>query len=204
MARIGYARVSSVGQSLDIQLDKLAGCDKIYQEKLSGTSNARPQLQACLDYVREGDTLVVTRLDRLARSTLHLSQIAKDLREKHVELHVIDQSINTADATGRLFFNVLGAIAQFEAEMLAERRTDGIAKAKSLGTRFGRTAAMTPEEADALFARFEGGASIQTLMDDTDLARPTLYRYLKKVGLARGRWPLPVSTDPPPQSSSAS
>ena len=93
MARIGYARVSSVGQSLEVQLAKLTDCDKIYQEKRSGASLKRPRLDACLEYVREGDTLVVTRLDRLARSTLHLCQIAEELRRKQVHLQVLDQQI---------------------------------------------------------------------------------------------------------------
>ncbi|ABW32182.1 resolvase, N-terminal domain truncation (plasmid) [Acaryochloris marina MBIC11017] len=79
MARVGYARVSSVGQSLNVQLDKLRDCDKIFQEKRSGVSYQRPRLKACLEYVRDGDTLVVTRLDRLARSTLHLCQVAEQL-----------------------------------------------------------------------------------------------------------------------------
>jgi DNA invertase Pin-like site-specific DNA recombinase len=95
MARVGYARVSSVGQSLEVQLDKLKHYDKLYQEKKSGTSGRRPRLQACLEYLREGDTLVVTRLDRLARSTLHLCQIATDLERKQVNLQVLDQNINT-------------------------------------------------------------------------------------------------------------
>jgi DNA invertase Pin-like site-specific DNA recombinase len=95
MARIGYARVSSVGQSLEVQLDKLKQCDRIYQEKRSGSTGKRPRLEACLEYVREGDTLVVTRLDRLARSTLHLCQIAEELQRKHVHLQVLDQQIDT-------------------------------------------------------------------------------------------------------------
>ena len=125
MAFVGYARVSSVGQSLDVQLDKLKHCDKIYKEKKSGTNNKRPKLEACLEYVREEDTLVVTRLDRLARSTLHLCQIAEILKQKQVSLQVLDQNINTSDATGRLLFNMLGAIAQFETEIRAERQMDG-------------------------------------------------------------------------------
>ena len=80
MATVGYARVSSVGQSLDVQLDKLKDCDKVFQEKKTGTSSTRPRLKACLEYVRDGDTLVVTRLDRLARSTLHLCQVAEQLQ----------------------------------------------------------------------------------------------------------------------------
>src|SRR5918992_3063679 len=108
MARIGYARVSSIGQSLEVQLDKLKHCDKLYQEKKSGASGRRPRLQACLEYIREGDTLVVTRLDRLARSTLHLCQIAADLERKQVNLQVLDQHLDSSDATGRLLFHMLG------------------------------------------------------------------------------------------------
>src|SRR6266404_7734648 len=106
MALVGYARVSSVGQSLTVQLDKLQHCDKIFQEKKSGASSARPRLHACLEYVREGDTLVVTRLDRLARSTLHLCQIADQLARKQVYLLVQDLQLNTGTATGRLLFNM--------------------------------------------------------------------------------------------------
>ncbi len=144
MARIGYARVSSVGQSLDVQLGKLSDCDKIFQEKKSAASGARPRLKVCLEYVREGDTLVISRLDRLARSTFHLCQIADDLKRKQVHLHVIDQNIDTSDATGRLLFNMLGAIAQFETEIRAERQMDGIEKAKQRGVQFGRSKKLTP------------------------------------------------------------
>ena len=101
MALVGYARVSSVGQRLDVQLDMLKNCNKIFQEKKSGASGKRSQLKTCLEYVREGDTLVVTRLDRLARSTLHLCQIADELQRKNVDLQVLSQNINTGDATGR-------------------------------------------------------------------------------------------------------
>jgi DNA invertase Pin-like site-specific DNA recombinase len=133
MALVGYARVSSIGQSLEVQLDKLKHCDKLYQEKKSGASGRRPRLQACLEYIREGDTLVITRLDRLARSTLHLCQIAADLERKQVNLQVLDQNINTHNATSRLLFNMLGAIAQFETEIRAEQQMDGIQKAKERG-----------------------------------------------------------------------
>ena len=122
MALVGYARVSSVGQSLDVQLDKLRHCDKVFQEKKSGASGKRPRFEDCLEYVREGDTLVVTRLDRLARSTLHLCQIAEELTRKRVNLQVLDQHIDASDATGRLLFNMLGAIAQFETEIRSERQ----------------------------------------------------------------------------------
>src|SRR5262247_4648766 len=96
---VGYCRVSTQDQDLTIQRERLAHCEKLYEEKASGTNAARPQLQACLDYVREGDTVVITRLDRLARSTLHLCQIAEALDRKQVGLHVLDQQIDTSDAT---------------------------------------------------------------------------------------------------------
>jgi DNA invertase Pin-like site-specific DNA recombinase len=145
MAQVGYARVSSVGQSLAVQLDKLAHCDKLFQETTSGAMSRRLQLAACLEYVREGDTLVVTRLDRLARSTLHLCQIAAELHRKQVHLQVLDQHLDTSNATGRLLFNMLGAIAQFETELRAERQMDGIRKARDRGVHLGRHKRLTPQ-----------------------------------------------------------
>lgn len=180
MAFVGYARVSSVGQSLDVQLDKLEHCDKIFQEKKSGTSNKRPKLEACLEYIREEDTLVVTRLDRLARSTLHLCQIAEILKQKQVSLQVLDQNINTSDATGRLLFNMLGAIAQFETEIRAERQMDGINKAKERGVPFGRKKKMTKQQVEELIERRKSGTLIKTLMADYNLSKASVYRYLNK------------------------
>ena len=102
MALIGYARVSSYGQSLDVQFEKLKHCDRVFKEKQSGRStDKREQLSLCLDYVRDGDTLVVTKLDRLARSTRDLLNILNALEEKKVKLHVIDQQIDTSTAAGR-------------------------------------------------------------------------------------------------------
>ena len=180
MALIGYARVSSVGQSLDIQLEKLKHCDKIFQEKKSGSSDKRPKLQECLEYVREEDTLVVTRLDRLARSTLHLCQIAAELEKKQVNLKVIDQNINTGDATGRLLFNMLSAIAQFETELRAERQIDGIQKAKARGVKFGRREKLTAQQVAEMRQRRKRGILIKTLMKDYDVSKATVYRYLNE------------------------
>jgi DNA invertase Pin-like site-specific DNA recombinase len=178
MAIVGYARVSSVGQTLAVQLDKLKHCDKIFQEKKSGTSGKRPQLNACLEYVREGDTLVVTRLDRLARSTLHLCQIAADLESKQVNLQVLDQNINTSDATGRLLFNMLGAIAQFETELRAERQMDGIQKAKERGVKFGKRKKLNQQQIAELKDRRREGVLIKTLMKEYGISKASVYRYL--------------------------
>jgi DNA invertase Pin-like site-specific DNA recombinase len=170
MAMVGYARVSSVGQSLDVQLEKLTVCQKIFKEKKSGTSDKRPELKACLDYIREGDTLVITRLDRLARSTLHLCQIADTLTLKKVDLQVIDQNINTSDATGRLLFNMLGAIAQFVNEIRAERQHDGITKARKL----------SKDALSRLKEQRAEGTLIKDLMKAYDLSKASIYRLMKE------------------------
>lgn len=179
MAVVGYARVSSVGQSLNVQLDKLKQCDKIFKEKRSGSTNKRSRLKACLEYVREGDTLVVTRLDRLARSTLHLCQLAAQLEQKQVHLQVIDQNIHTGDATGRLLFNMLGAIAQFETEIRAERQMDGIQNAKARGVRLGRNKTLTEQQRSELQHKREQGVLIKTLMKDYKISKASVYRYLE-------------------------
>ena len=180
MAKVGYARVSSVGQSLDVQREKLSECDKLFEEKRSGTTDARPQLKQCLNYVREGDQLIVTRIDRLARSTLHLCQIAETLRDKGVDLVVLDQNIDTSDATGRLLFNMLGAIGQFETEIRAERQMDGIKKAKDRGVQFGKRPALTENQIIELRDKRAGGTLIKDLMEEYSLSKATIYRYLSE------------------------
>lgn len=182
MAKVGYARVSSVGQSLDVQREKLGDCDKLFEEKRSGTTDARPQLKQCLDYVRDGDQLIVTRIDRLARSTLHLCQIAETLSEKGVDLVVLDQNIATSDATGRLLFNMLGAIGQFETEIRAERQMDGIKKAKDRGVQFGKRPALNDDQIADLCEKRKQGALIRELMTEYRLSKATIYRYLAENG----------------------
>jgi len=178
--QVGYARVSSIGQTLDVQIDKLKNCSKIFQEKKSGTTTKRSQLEACLEYVREGDTLVVTRLDRLARSTLHLCQIAEQLEKKNVNLHVLDQNIDTSDATGRLLFNMLGAIGQFETEIRSERQMDGIKKAKERGIEFGRKKILSAAKIEVLKEKRKEGILIKDLMKEYQLSKASVYRYLNE------------------------
>jgi len=185
MARIGYARVSSTGQSLDVQLDKLTGygCAKddgvIYQEKKSGSkAETRTELQACLKHLRNGDSLVITKLDRLARSTYDLTRIANDLELRGIDLVVLDQSIDTSTPTGKLLFNMLGSIAEFENAIRKERQTDGIAKAKELGIKFGAKAKLTPEQVKELQQRRASGEKIKDLMYDYGISKATIYRLL--------------------------
>lgn len=177
--KVGYARVSSIGQSLDVQLEKLSFCEKVFAEKKSATTGKRSELEKCLEFVRENDTLYVTRLDRLARSTLDLCKIAEKLEKKKVELVVIDQNINTADATGRLLFNMLGAIAQFETEIRAERQMDGILKAKKNGVKFGAKHLLNKQEIIELKEKRAQGALIKDLMKVFRISKASVYRYLK-------------------------
>lgn len=181
MAIVGYARVSSVGQSLEVQLEKLKAthCTKIFQEKQSGLDTSRPQLKECLRYVREGDTLVITRLDRLARSTLHLHQIVDQLQRDNVALIVTDQSIDTGTPTGRLLFTMLAAIAQFETELRAERQRDGIDAARKNGKLLGRRKSLTETEALLLRQQRAEGETIPTLQKRFKVGKTTVYRYLK-------------------------
>jgi DNA invertase Pin-like site-specific DNA recombinase len=175
---VGYARVSTQDQDLTVQRERLAHCERLYEDTASGTDATRPRLQACLDFVREGDTLVVTRLDRLARSTLHLYQIAEGLARKGVHLQILDQAIDTHTETGRLLFGILAVIAQFETELRAERQREGIAKAKRKGVHFGRRKALTPEQATELRALRTAGVPLTALMRRYHLGKTAVYRYL--------------------------
>ncbi|MGR6782620.1 recombinase family protein [Moritella viscosa] len=183
MPTIGYARVSSTGQSLEVQLDKLnkAGCDKIYHEKQSGKTAARPEFQKCMNYLREGDTLVITKLDRLARSVIHLSQVAERFQGESIDLLVIDQAIDTSTPTGRLMFNMLAAIAEFETDLRSERQLEGIAKAKEHGIKFGRPTKRTPESDLEIYNKRKEGVSIGLLAKEYDLGPATIYRILSDV-----------------------
>src|SRR5207344_498495 len=146
MATVGYARVSSVGQSLDVQLEKLKDCDKVFKEKRSGVDTGRTALRQCLEFLRDGDTLLVTKIDRLARSTSDLYRIVSELAEKGVSFKVLDDpSIDTTSRTGKLVMGILALIAEFENDIRRERQMDGIAKAKDRGVKFGRKPQLTPE-----------------------------------------------------------
>ena len=183
MARIGYARVSSTGQSLEVQLAKLsqAQCDRVYQEKRSGRTADRPEFQACMNYLREGDSLVITRLDRLARSVVHLAQLAKRFQQESIDLLVLDQNIDTSTSTGRLMFNMLASIAEFENDLRTERQAEGIAKAKENGVKFGRPPKLTSEKCKEIYSRRMTGVTISQLAREFDLGEASIYRALNMV-----------------------
>lgn len=176
---IGYARVSSTGQSLDLQNDALteAGCEKVFAEKVSGRSTRdRIELAAALDFVREGDTLIVTRLDRLARSVGDLHRIIETLTEKKVAFQCLNQSsVDTDSSTGKLMMAILGAVAQFENDIRRERQLEGIQKAKLAGKYRGRPATIDPQRVKELRASGMGAAAIAREMG---IARASVYRAL--------------------------
>ncbi|MDF3982891.1 recombinase family protein [Luteibacter sp. PPL554] len=181
---VGYARVSSAGQSLDVQLDKLRshGCDRIFSEKRSGRqAEGRPELQACLQFVRAGDTLVISRLDRMARSVLDLAKIVDLLRQKGVVLKVLDQSIDTGTSEGKLMFSLLASFAEFENDIRAERQADGISKAKQKGIVFGRKRALTIEQRERIRTlREEEAFSVAQLAERFNVGTATIYRALQR------------------------
>ena len=159
MATYGYARVSTTDQDVTIQDAALraAGCEVIRSEKCSGTSTAgRTELQTLIDFARKGDTIVVTRIDRLARSIADLAAIVRTLERKGVALRATDQPIDTATATGRCFLQMLGVFAEFERCMIRERVNAGLARAKERGTVLGRRRTRSAVEDRIRALRAEG------------------------------------------------
>ncbi len=179
MSSIGYARVSSYGQSLDVQLEKLNHCDRVFKEKQSGRStDKREQLALCLDYVRDGDTLVVTKLDRLARSTRDLLNILNALEKKQVKLNVLDQQIDTSTPSGRLLVTLLGSIAEFENDLRRDRQMDGISHARKSGVKFGRKKSLTDTQVVEMRQKRTDGLLIKDLMTHYGLSKASVYRAL--------------------------
>ena len=180
--KTGYARVSSYGQSLEVQRQKLwqEGCAEIFEEKVSALSGKRNELESALRTVREGDVLVVTKLDRLARSMQDLLAIAKRLQKKGAQLKVLDQSIDTTTSEGRLMFNIIGSFAEFEHDIRKARQMDGIRKARDKGVVFGRKHALSEEQRHQIvrLSRDEG-LSLNHLATRYGVSHMTIYRVIK-------------------------
>ena len=179
--KVAYLRVSSTSQSLVIQRDAVekVGVEKIFEEKVSGTSTqGREKLRECLDFVREGDELVITRIDRLARSVLDLQLIIKELTEKGVSLTATEQPISTKDATSKCFLDMLGVFAELETNLRKERQMEGIAKAKEKGVYKGGQSRIDVEQIIRLKKEGLGATKIARQMN---IHRDSVYRLLKKV-----------------------
>ena len=177
---VGYGRVSSSGQSLDLQLEALekAGCEKVFAEKVSGRSTKdREQLAMALDFARDGDTVIVTRLDRLARSVGDLHQIIEKLTDKNVAFRCLNQSgVDTDSSTGRLMLAILGAVSCFENDIRRERQLEGIAKAKQIKGKYqGRKPSVDPIKVRELRAT---GMGPMMIARELKIARASVYRAL--------------------------
>lgn len=181
MTKIGYARVSTADQNLDAQTDRLtaAGCERIFTDKASGKLDRRPQLDAALDYLRPGDQLVVTKLDRLGRSLRHLLNLMADLERREVDLQVIDQGLDTSTPAGKLIFAVIGAVAEFERDLISERTLAGLAAARARGRKGGRRPVMTVDKARVARKMYDSREyTIDQIAKTIDVSRATIYRYL--------------------------
>lgn len=187
MAIIGYARVSSTGQSLEVQLAKLreAGAEEVFAEKRSGATTAeRQELENALRFVRKGDVLIVTRMDRLARSVSDLRVIVDDLTARGIGFRALDQgSVDTTTSNGRLMLNMLAAFAEFELDIRKERQREGIDKAKARGVYRGRPTSLPRDQVKALRDEGLGATDIAKRLG---MGRASVYRLLKEDGLREG------------------
>ncbi|MBF9255653.1 recombinase family protein [Pontibacter sp. 172403-2] len=190
--KIGYARVSTQDQKLELQLDALAhhGCGQIYKEKKSGKNKERPELEKMIGQLRAGDTVVVWKLDRLGRSLRDLIDLVAEFREKGVEFVSLQDGINTATPTGRFTFNIFASLAEFEREIIRERTRAGLEAARTRGRQGGRPQGLSPaalEKARTAKVLYDsGGRSVAEIAKILGIGRATCYRY---IGLAASEAP---------------
>ncbi|MBT2616134.1 MULTISPECIES: recombinase family protein [unclassified Bacillus (in: firmicutes)] len=178
----GYARVSTTKQSLNMQIDELTKyrCDEIVTEKESGAKKDRKELQTLLGKLRKGDTLVVYKLDRLGRTMHQLVNLLNDFQEKEINFVSIKDGIDTSTTMGRFLFNIFGAMAEMEREVINERVRSGLESAKARGRNGGRKKAHTKEQIKAMMQMVENGANKTEVCEVFNVPRTTLYRYIKE------------------------
>ena len=182
MAKIGYARVSTRDQNLDSQIDmlKTVGCDRIFSEKVSGRKFKRTELDNCLDYLRDDDTLVITKLDRLGRTTKQLIELSQHLEDNGIDLEIIDMNINTKDAMGKMFFTMMSGFAELEANLLSERTKKGLESARSRG-RVGGRPRITQEKVNMIVSLYHSKTyTINEIMKMTGVSKGTIYNVINQ------------------------
>jgi DNA invertase Pin-like site-specific DNA recombinase len=177
---IGYARVSTQDQNLDLQLEALkqAGCSKFFDDKISGSRAERPGLVKVLEILREGDTLVVWKLDRLGRSVKNLVDLVGDLHKQGVQFKSLTDAIDTGTASGRFFFHVMASLAEMERELTIERTRAGLAIARQLGRKGGRKRQMTDSKIESAKKLLATGVPPRDVADNLGVSVPTLYRWV--------------------------
>ena len=178
---VGYARVSTQEQDTSLQLDALraAGCEKLFEEKASGAQRDRPQLKAALEYMRAGDTLVVWKLDRLARSMRQLIDTVEDLHSREIGFRSLTESIDTTTAGGKLIFHIFGALAEFERSVIRERTTAGLRAARARGRLGGRPPALTEEKLVMAKAMLrDPDITVEKVAHQLKVSPATLYRHI--------------------------
>lgn len=181
MANVGYARVSTQDQDLSLQLDALAlaGCSKVYEDRASGTRADRAGLRAALDYVRDGEVLVVWKLDRLGRSLPHLIETVTDLAKRGVGFRSLTEAIDTTTPGGRLVFHIFGALGQFERDLIGERTRAGLAAAASRGRKGGRKPVITDDKLKRARAMAGTGLTVREIASRLKVGKTALYEALK-------------------------
>ncbi|MDF9799771.1 DNA invertase Pin-like site-specific DNA recombinase [Catalinimonas alkaloidigena] len=180
--KIGYARVSTVDQNLHLQKDALAnaGCEKIIVDTISGSVVLRPGLEKVKEQLREGDSLVVWRLDRLGRSLKDLINWSGYLEERGIGLVSLQESIDTSSSTGKLVFHMFGALAEFERNLIRERTMAGLQAARSRGKMGGRPKALTKDKQKLLMQLYkDDNISVKEICQMMNISKPTLYKYVK-------------------------
>lgn len=177
---VGYSRVSTDEQNLALQLDALeeAGCERVYRDIGSGSLKHRPELDACLDYLRAGDTLVVWRLDRLGRGLKHLIEAIEQLHQREIGFRSLTEEIDTTTSAGMLQFHIFGALAEFERQIIRERTRAGLAAARARGRLGGRPPSLTPAKLDAARLMREKKHTMPQIAKALGVSRATLYRHL--------------------------
>lgn len=186
---IGYARVSTQDQTLDLQRDALtkAGCSKIFTDTVSGAATERPGLSEALQFVRDGDILVVWKLDRLGRSLKHLIETVMALNERGIGFRSITESIDTTTPGGKLIFHVFGALAEFERELIRERTQAGLSAARARGRHGGRPRKLDAKKTDLLQKLYQDKTTpIQVILETLHISKATLYRHLQMGSMPRG------------------
>ena len=181
--RVGYARVSTHEQNLDLQLDELkkAGCEHIFTDKINGAVSERPGLDDVENYLREGDVLVVWRLDRLGRSLKHLISYVSNLESNGIGFHSISESINTESPSGKFMFHVFGALSEFERNLIKERTRAGLEAARSRGRQGGRPEKLTAEQQELVKTLYANKKhSISAICEMVGVGKTTLYKYINQ------------------------